>query len=219
MKNIIAGILITLAAMNRTVAGQELTSTGMLATGTMSRSKLVNDDFQLGDLMYVKVLQPANIGDIFVSVHLYSSENENDNFIPVSPSPDDLGGAYTSAHNGGVRDFVKFSAAKENTIRHVSLFIPYKAALLPMGKKFHRRYAIILWDSKNDIVSTKWLKPELVEAKLDDSGTVIVTTVTFSAPCALPESGPLVPIPVSTDNGKLQFFNATSGEWVCPAAR
>ncbi|WP_010584712.1 hypothetical protein [Schlesneria paludicola] len=223
MKAIIAEIAVMLVAFTRLAGAQELTSTGMLATGTMSRSKIVADDFQLGDLMYVKVRQPAGIGDIYVSVHLYYSDdtqgdNSQDAFVPVRPSNDALGEAYTSAHDGGVRDFVKFSATNESTIRHVSLFIPYKAASLPLGRQFRRRYAIILWDRTNTRVSTKWLKPELVEANPDASGTVIITTVSFSAPCALPESGPLVPTPQSTDHGKLQFFNSSSGDWICPVA-
>ena len=82
--------------------------------------------------MYVKVLHPADIGDIYVSAHMEYQRPAGE-WVPVPTNAGPLGKEYTSPRYPGLRDYVSLRKVTENTERHISLFMPYDAAAMPTG--------------------------------------------------------------------------------------
>lgn len=196
--------------------GQQLTGTGILATGVVSRSRLAVEDFQLGDLMYVRVGQPASSGNMYVSAHMEYLDDQQQ-WQPVLTAKTALGEAYRSGRYLGIRDFVRFEGCSVNTTRHVCLFLPYEAAALPTNKVYQRRYVLRVWDHRNEPVARTVLAPEAVSARRDDHGKLLIVAVRVKTCSSLlqPSGDQLEPLPESQDDGTLQLFNAVTGVFLC----
>lgn len=206
-------ILIVIAA-GRVAVGQELFGSGMLATETMSRTRFGGANFQLGDVMYVSVVHPKNVGEIYVSSHM--EYLTGDQWRPVPTRKDRLGQDYTSPHYTGLRDYVKLNGVPVETERKVCFFMPYEAASLESGKEYRRRYVIRLWDRNNDEVHAVHLQEDSVDVKKVNGKTIISVVVRAKA-CAAKPLTSQEPIPETRrSTGIVRFFNARSGKWICP---
>lgn len=192
---------------------QMLLDRGMLATGTMSRTRLEINTFQTGDMMYISALQPGNSGGMYVSAHMEYLKNNN--WISVPTRDDDLGLAYRSHAYSGMRDYVKFASVSENTERHICLFMPYEAANLPVGNRYERRYVLRVWDRNNIEVSNTILPQETVSIE-KHAGRTVITVVQARACVAVLSDNEIQPVQESRQTGIVRFFNARNGEWVCP---
>jgi len=193
---------------------QQLTNMGMMATGVLSRTRTGGSDFQLGDMMYLTALQPSGSGSMYVSAHMEYLD-DNNNWQPVPTARTSLGNEYRSGRYPGVRDYVKFESATENTTRHICLFMPYGAAWLPTNKFYQRRYVLRLWDRNNEPLARTALPAESIETKKDNSGKIVIVTVKARA-CASLVDANNEPIPESQDEGTLRFFSTRTGQFVCP---
>lgn len=214
MRALILGIAVIAAVEQLPVAyAQQLTDTGMLATGVMSRTRAGGTDFQLGDMMYITALHPANTGGMYVSAHM-EFLSDNNNWQPVPTAATTLGNEYRSGQFPGVRDYVKFNSCEANTTRHVCLFMPYAAASLPVNKFYQRRYVLRLWDRNNRPILRTALSAEPVETKRDHSGKLIIVTVKARA-CGALVGANGDPVPESNDDGTFQFFSTKTGEFIC----
>ena len=194
--------------------GQQFTGIGMLATGTAARTRLGGEYFQVGDMMYVTVLHPANFGKMYVSAHMeYQDEHSNWKPVPTKNTP--LGGAYESNRYPGVRDYVALTDVSVNTTRHICLFMPYNATALSDGD-YKRRYVLRLWNGSNREVTNKALQDEAIKVSTPRGLTLF--TVVRVRTCATMEGneGELRPTPESQDTGSARFFDTSTGAWVCP---
>lgn len=198
-------------------AGQQLQQQGILAIGVFARTRTGDEDFQLGDLMYVSAFQPSNSGGMYVSVHMeYSDPQHQWSPVPTADTP--LGSAYHSPKYAGLRDFVKFEAAAADTTRHICLFLRYAAAALPTGNVYERRYVIRVWDGANKEIPNSVLPAEQVSVNPNNRGQLEMTLVhvQVKACWAAQMTGEMTPMPESVDNGLVRFFNPMSGQFVCP---
>jgi hypothetical protein len=194
----------------------QLAETGVLVTEAASRSRLGNNQFYVGDLLYVQVVCPADAGDIYVSAHMEYQKPTGD-WAPVPTTNDQVGEAYTSGVDKGLRDYVHLRAVKERTQRNISLFMPYDAAKMPAGL-YARRYVIRLWDQGMNDVARTALPAEKVDVR-SQAGRTVVKVVECKACCrvsAPTKDKPLEPIPAAAPSGAVHFFSAKTGKWVCP---
>lgn len=200
------------------IAAQQLKEMGVLATGVLSRTRIGGGDFQSGDMIYVTAFHPANSGKIFVSAHMeYLDKNKKWSPVPTKGDTE-LGQEYTSGNFPGLRDYVKFEGSNSNHIRHICLFMPYKAADLPINKKYTRRYSLRVWDDNNEPVERTILTPEQIATTRDENGNFVMTTVTAKACSSMPAPKNTDPVPESKNSGLLRFFDTKSGSFVCPAS-
>jgi len=212
-------LLLSYLVFPSVLMGQQLKGLGMLAVGTASRTRLGGEYFQVGDLMYVAVLQPGTRSECSISVHMeYLDQNRVWQPIPTANS--DLGRQYRSAMDGSVRDYVTLRGESQLTTRHVSLFVPYNAASLPAGS-YVRRYVIRLWNANNQDIADRELPAEPVTVIKEEGRTVIrITKISCCRAIAGPpaSSAPPQPIPESVDQGGVLFFDTQKGTWACPTA-
>ncbi len=195
---------------------QQLTGMGMLATGTVSRTRIGGVDFELGDMMYVTVLHPAKSGQLYVSSHMEYQDSQQQ-WIPVPTANSRLGQAYQSGKYPGVRDFVRFSGQDETVTRHVCLFMPYDAASLPGNRIYQRRYVIRVWDKDNRDIGQTVLPADQVTTRREEDGTLVISIVKVKTCSSMVDADSAEPIPESKDDGSVRFFSAKSGNWVCEA--
>lgn len=215
MSRLSASLLICLV-LTSPAAAQEFLQLGMLATETMSRTRLGGSHFQAGDMMYVSVLHSANTGDMYVSSHMEYFDANNGKWRPIPTRNTELGRAYTSGQYPGVRDYVQFDSVDADTERNVCLFMPYEAASVQQGAGFRRRYVLRLWDNDNEEVKAVVLPEELVNVE-SHKGKTVITLVKAKA-CAASPFASNEPIPETRrESGLVRFFNPKNGAWVCPS--
>ena len=195
--------------------GQRLTDMGMFASGTVSRSRLGGEDFQLGDMMYVAAIQPANSGGMYVSAHM-EYEDTQQGWLPVPTASTPLGQAYRSGKYVGLRDYVQFGGTGVGFMRHICLFMPYDAAALPGNKVYERRYVIRVWDGNNQEVANTVLPSETVSTTRQ-GGKLTLVVARAKACSSMMDAADNTPIPQSEDTGLVRFFSTGSGKWVCRA--
>ena len=197
-----------------TAMGQHLTGMGMLATGTVSRTRVGGGDCEVGDMMYVTVLQPAKSGQMYVSAHM-EYQNSQQRWVPVPTANSSLGQAYRSSKYPGLRDYVRFNGDDETVTRHVCLFMPYDAASLPGNRIYERRYVIRVWDNDNNDIGHTVLPADQVTTKREGDGTLIISVVKVKTCTSMVDAGNAEPVPESEDAGTVRFFSTKSGQWVC----
>ncbi len=212
---IFVSLLITLTATSIFGQTPKLVGRGMLATETASRTRLGGDRFYVGDLMYVQVVCPPNIGEIYVSAHM-EYQNRSGEWVPVPTKDTSLGEAYTSGRYPGLRDYVFLKEVSDSTQRQISFFMPYDAANLRSGT-YARRYVIRLWNQDGEDIEQTVLKPEDVSVN-NNSGKTTIKVVSCKACCPVARNSTgkaLTPEPQVVKTGTIQFFDAESGSPVC----
>lgn len=212
----IVPLAFAILSMPNVVQSQQLTGTGMMASGVSGRVKAAShasaNQFELGDMLYFAALQPANSRGMYVSAHMEYLDNNEWRPVPVANT--ELGFAYRSGHSPGVRDYIKFDSCNESTARHVCLFMPYNAASLRNGL-YERRYVLRLWDHNNRLIAggSRALSPDTVEAKRERNNLSFVTV--RARACSSPVGNPEGAGQADKDDAAIVFFNTQTGETIC----
>jgi hypothetical protein len=187
----------------------------MLFNQALSRSR--DSEFYVGDLLYIKVRVPANVGQVMVSAHAEYFGQGQWQTMPTSNSA--LGQAYLSGRYPGVRDYVTIESSGAILEKNVALFIPYAACALNPDTAFHMRYVIRLWDGNNTEIANLPLQSMPVNVSVEREH-LLISAIRAVACSAIPSgdqaAGAPAPVPQSEPAGAVQFFDAATGLFVCP---